>query len=328
MANLQTQITSLEALITKANALPFEKKIQDVKTATPTKSVQTVSPDSGYDGISFVTVEPIPDEYVDASVTTIPYPYYVAEGEVYVDANGITQTGGLQTDYVVITNDDGSNHVNAQLVSAASADYGFMYIDGDELGNALPQHVLEGHTFTGANGTYIKESGTMPNNGDTSQTIDGLETKSVTIPEGYTTGGTVTVDDTVDNIADTQANLLEQIQSALQGKSVPGGGVEACTLLITSRRTDYDYEVYYNSVENGNIVTKVATNPTNITCVCGSMIVFNVENYTGADYTGLEPIASQSYPYPDTNYISYTDVRPYRITASAGEIATIYLDVG
>ena len=60
MSNLQTQIASLEALITKANALPTEKKIQESKTVTPSTSAQTVQPDSGYDGLGKVTVNAMP----------------------------------------------------------------------------------------------------------------------------------------------------------------------------------------------------------------------------------------------------------------------------
>ena len=33
----------------------------------------------------------------------------------------------------------------------------------------------------------------MPNNGNTSKTIDGLTTTSVSIPAGYTSGGTVSL---------------------------------------------------------------------------------------------------------------------------------------
>ena len=56
MYNLKNNTASLEALLEQANALPEEKKIQASKTITPTKSAQTVNPDSGYDGLASVVV--------------------------------------------------------------------------------------------------------------------------------------------------------------------------------------------------------------------------------------------------------------------------------
>lgn len=60
MSNLQNNIASLEALITKANALPEEKTIQSSKTVTPATSSQTIKPDSGYDGMGQVVVNAMP----------------------------------------------------------------------------------------------------------------------------------------------------------------------------------------------------------------------------------------------------------------------------
>lgn len=54
--------------------------------------------------------------------------------------------------------------------------------------NAAAEHILQGYSAI-VGGVVIE--GTMPNNGDTSASIDGLTETSATIPAGYTTGGTV-----------------------------------------------------------------------------------------------------------------------------------------
>ena len=54
--------------------------------------------------------------------------------------------------------------------------------------------VLAGSKFVDAEGNEVE--GTMPNNGATSGTLDGLNKTSVAVPEGYTEGGEITFDDT------------------------------------------------------------------------------------------------------------------------------------
>lgn len=94
--------------------------------------------------------------------------------------------------------------------------------------------VLVGKDFINQAGEVI--IGTMPNNSNISLLMDGLEVKSVSIPKGYTSGGTVSLDDTLDNIineqeeiindiltsfdqiAEEQEEILVQIVSALSGK--------------------------------------------------------------------------------------------------------------
>lgn len=61
------------------------------KTITPTTSQQTVGPDSGYDGLSQVTVDPIPSEYVIPTAITPSNssPVSMASGSAYKpSANG------------------------------------------------------------------------------------------------------------------------------------------------------------------------------------------------------------------------------------------------
>lgn len=58
---------------------------------------------------------------------------------------------------------------------------------------ATRANVLVGtRTITADSGDAIVE-GNMPNNGDTSNTINGLTVTSVNIPTGYTSGGTISL---------------------------------------------------------------------------------------------------------------------------------------
>lgn len=65
------------------------------KTATPTKTQQAISPDSGYYGLSSVTVAAIPDAYQDVSDVTATAAQVLA-GAVYVNASGAVTTGTMQ----------------------------------------------------------------------------------------------------------------------------------------------------------------------------------------------------------------------------------------
>lgn len=102
------------------------------KTITPTKNQQNVTPDSGYYGLSDVTVGAIPEVYQDVSTVT-----------------------------------------------AGAAD------------------VLTGKVIVDATGKPVP--GSMPNNGALSLTIDGLTATSAAIPAGYTSGGTVSLTNDIED---------------------------------------------------------------------------------------------------------------------------------
>ena len=203
----------------------------ETKTATPTKSKQTVSPSTGK-VLGSVVVNPIPDDYIltiedpdvsasasnilvdkvayvnsvrvegtmpnngaiakilDTTTTsyTVPTGYHNGNGAVSIslETKSATPTKSAQT----ITPTQGKvlskvtvNAIPAQYITTTDA-------------TAKDTEILQGATAY-VNG--VKVTGAMPNNGTISNTIDGLTVTSVSIPAGYTTGGTVSLTNDIES---------------------------------------------------------------------------------------------------------------------------------
>lgn len=203
------------------------------KSVTPTKEQQSVTPDQGYYGLSGVTVGAIPENYQDVSATTAA-PADVLANKVFIDADGVTQAGtmpdngavekvldattGNQEYTVPAGKHSGTGKVSVVLenksATPAEAAQDITPTKGKVLGKvtvgAIPDKykdvsgvtagaadVLDGKFIVLADGS--KAEGTMANNGAISKTIDGLTQTSVSIPEGYTSGGTVSLTDDIEN---------------------------------------------------------------------------------------------------------------------------------
>ena len=194
------------------------------KSVTPTKKQQSVSADSGYYGLSAVTVGAIPEAYQDvSSVNTAAGD--VLTGKIYVTADGTVTTGTMAnngavsktldvttitytipkgyhsgTGKVTITLEEKSvtPTKSAQTVTPASGK-----VLSKVTVTAIPDEYITTTDATATAGkilngetAYVKGAkitGSMPNNGATGGSIDGMTTTSVTIPAGYTTGGTVSL---------------------------------------------------------------------------------------------------------------------------------------
>lgn len=116
-------------------------------------------------------------------------------------------------------NTTGLQEILAQ--AEALPDAGSGGVELPELTNpAAASQVLEGTQVIDQDGKVM--DGTMPDNGTISATFDGITAKSYDVPQGYTGGGTVQLDDTIDNAADEQTTIIQQISNVLLLKSAPG----------------------------------------------------------------------------------------------------------
>ena len=197
----------------------------ETKTVTPTKSSQDITPTSGK-VLSKVTVDPIPDNYIDTTDADAVAGNILVGKTAYV--GGVQVTGEMPNNEAVSKTLDattgnqsytvpegyhsGTGTVNIVLEQKSVTPTKSAQTITPTLGkvlssvsvSAIPDayqdvtgvtttasHVLVGDYFVDSTGAKIE--GTMANNGDTSGTINGLTATSMTIPAGYTSGGTVSL---------------------------------------------------------------------------------------------------------------------------------------
>ena len=84
------------------------------KTVTPTKLQQNVTPDSGFYGLSDVTVAPIPESYADVSEVTAEAAD-VLTGKVIVSAAGKTVAGSMPNNGLLDKTIDGLTSLSADI---------------------------------------------------------------------------------------------------------------------------------------------------------------------------------------------------------------------
>lgn len=197
------------------------------KSVTPTKKQQTVTSDAGYYGLDSVIVAAIPDAYQDVSgVTAVAEDVLI--GKIIVLPNGVPTPGSMPDngavsqilDATTLTytipkgKHSGTGTVKivaeTKTVTPSKTMQNVTPATGKVLTkvtiNPIPDayqdvtpvtteaaHVLDGDIFVNASGEQVE--GTMPNNGAQNLTINPLTQSSVSIPEGYTSGGTLTVTD-------------------------------------------------------------------------------------------------------------------------------------
>ncbi len=194
------------------------------KTVTPTKAQQNVTPDSGYYGLSDVTVGAIPQTYQDVSSVTAAAGD-VLTGKVIVTTDGKVTTGTmanngaaskvltvLEPSYTVPKGyHSGAGTVSivpeTKTATPSKSQQTISPTEGKVLSsvtvNAIPEEYVDTSDATAAakdilsgKTAYVageKVTGSMADNGAISASFDGLTTTSYSVPAGYTSGGSVSL---------------------------------------------------------------------------------------------------------------------------------------
>ena len=199
------------------------------KTVAPTKKQQSVTPDSGYYGLSDVTVSAIPDAYqdvtsVNATASDVLANKVIVTSDGSVTAGTMTNNGavsktldGATTTYTIPKGyHSGTGSVKIvteeKSVTPTKSVQDIMPATGKVLtkvsvgkipdeyitttdADAASADILDGKSAY-VNG--LKVNGSMPNNGSVGGTIDGLTSMSLEIPAGYTTGGIFSLDESIE----------------------------------------------------------------------------------------------------------------------------------
>lgn len=201
------------------------KIVLETKAVTPTKAAQDITPTSGK-VLSKVTVNPIPAEYITTLDATAAEDQILDGETAYVDGEKVTGSmpnngavtktldtaTGNQSITIAKGFHDGTGKVSialeektatpsksAQTITPSTgkvlskvsvAKIPDAYQDVTQV-DAVAADVLNGKKIVSSTGVVV--TGSMPDNGDVSASIDGLTATTASIPAGYTSGGTVSL---------------------------------------------------------------------------------------------------------------------------------------
>ena len=208
--------------------------LQSKGPITPTKSLQSIAPDSGYYGLSAVSIAAIPEAYQDVSSVTAAAGDVLATKTIVV-ADGTVTAGTMPNNGAVSKTLDattsnqsytvpagyhnGSGTVSIVLEQKSATPGGTAQTITPTTGkvlssvtvNAVPDNYADttnddavagdllygktAHSYNSGTGKAVAITGSMPNNGAVSKSLDATtNNQSYTVPAGYHNGsGTVSI---------------------------------------------------------------------------------------------------------------------------------------
>ena len=254
----------------------IDPKLQ-TKTVTPTTAQQAVTPDSGYDGLSKVTVNAMPTATQATPTISVSSAGKITASATqsagYVSAGTKSATQQLTTQAAKTVTPTTSNQT---AVASGRYTTGAITVKGDA--NLVAGNIKSGVSIFGVAGTH--------------------------------SGG-----ENLDSVIAEQQTLINTLSSVLDSKAAGGGGgnVGTCTVMIRTTRSGMPsaricgqgYTTSVGGVTRSLYIDKTAENTTGVTLenvVCGSIIavqlsgdeVWWINDYDKATFLGW--LGSSVYP--------------------------------